>query len=419
LSEVDELPPRNDAGQFTAEEYNPPTGIDAIELGNGYQPLASPQEAAIEDVPVPTLEEFIEATGDHGYLAEHEKPEPLELKLYKDLSTGEEMPENVTVTPEQAGQILSNYEANVATYVDGLDDNALLEGIDAARAELVANDPKAAEEYGLDPQANAKPVEQPVAERPATAVRADEEIPPGVDPEIHRAVSNPKVREFLEQQLTETETAKTQYATALDAVRALAYGRLTELLPDIAAMSPAHREGAFLALQKHDPARFQAAQAEMNRIANLDGAYAQQQAQSNAVRERQQAEANAAYQKQFNTYKQEQDRLFDQQVGKVSRADIDAVNDYVENVLKLSPEEAGQLRFNPTAIDHRFQLALLHAAKWNALQSAPRPMPTPQRLPNQRPGAGERAPSVSRLEAKASLTEAEGWELLQQRMMRG
>jgi hypothetical protein len=399
MTDIVDEQPRNDAGQFTAPETINPPALDS------YEPLAP--EIEPEDVAVPSPEQFEQQFGD-GYLTESEKPEPLELKLYTDSTMTEETAPNVTVTVEQAGQLLSNYEANVSTYVNELDDNALLGDIDAARADLVANDPKAAEEYGLDAKEvadNAKVELQPErpVERPATATRPDDE-----NAEIARALENPRIREFLESNLAQAEAARQQYVQALEGANRASYARLNDLLKDtnIGQLPTVEaREAAFQDLARTNPALYIQAQAEMQSIANAQGIQAQHQQHQ-----------TAAQQRQFEAYKTQENAKFDAAVGKVSRADVDAVNTYVSDVLKLSPEEAGQLRFNPTAVDHRFQLALLHAAKWNALQSAPRPRPTPQQVPNQRPSAGERAPAKSRLESKGALTEAEGWALLQERM---
>jgi hypothetical protein len=400
MSDEQDVQPRDAAtGQFTAPETINPPALDS------YEPLGAPEDVAIEDVPVPTPEEFAA-----DYLTESEKPEPLELKLFTDSTMTEEMPANISVTPEQAGELLSAYEGNIQTSINEISDADLKAALDTTLAQ---HSPEELKEYGRDPQEVAKnaseqPIEQPLEQqRPDTAVRADAN-PNDENAEIARALDNPKIRQFLESNLAQAEAAKQQYLQAIEGANRAGLQRLETLLsetnigklPTIEA-----RQAAFEDLARTNPHLYVQAQAEMQSIANAQAFQAQHQ-------QAQQAEA----QRQFATYKSQQDALFDKAVGRVSRDDVDAVNTYVSDVLKLSPEEAGQLRYNPTATDHRFQIALLDAARYHALKQAPKAYPVRARLPNQRPGAGERAPSPSRLEAKASLTEAEGWELLQQRM---
>jgi hypothetical protein len=307
------------------------------------------------------------------------------------------------VTPEQAGQLLSNYEAGVQTYVEGLDDNALLEGIDAARADLVKADPSAAEEYGLNKAEvanNAKPVEQPVEQqRPDTAVRAD-----GLDPEVAKALDHPQVRAAIEGELSKASEAERAATADRQQAYSTVLSAMVSVVPELAQI-PTERWGeAVKILEQSDPAKARAIYGLVERGAQIE------RAMFGDAQQRQEAS-----QRQFEAYRAEQNALFDKQVGKVSQEDIRAVNTYVSDVLKLSPAEAGQLRNSPTAVDARFQRALLDASRYHAAKaSAPRA--TSPKTPTQRPSAGERAPAKSRLESKASLTEAEGWELLQQRM---
>jgi hypothetical protein len=400
LSEtIDELPPRDEAtGQFTA--YEPPVlPPDNME----YTPLEQP--IAEEDLAIPSIDEFIEATGDHGYLAEHEIPGGIALQL-QDPATGEKKPDNVSVELETAGELLSQWEANVQTHVDMLNDSELRTEVDSALAEHSSEELK---ELGRE---EVKPVEQ--QGRPDTATKPDEEVPPGVDPDLHRAVSHPKVREFLEANLAQAEAARQQYLQAANSANQVHLSRLNEMLsqtnignlPTIEA-----RMAAFEDLARTDPHLYVRAQAEMQSVMNAQAAQVQYQQQQ-----------AFAQQQQLEAYRTEQNRLFDQQVGKVSRADIDAVNDYVTDVLGLTPQEAGQLRNNPTALDHRFQRALLDAGRYHAMKNAPKAIPARERPPVQKPGAGPgpsaREVSLSRLEARLNQTgsETDGWALLQARM---
>jgi hypothetical protein len=403
MSDIEQ--PRADDGTFAA--YVPPTVPPALD---SYVPIeegvgAADPEAAIEDTPIPTREELV---GD--YLTEAEKPEPLELKLYSDIAAGEEMPENVSVTVEQAGQILSNYESSVETYVNQLNDDDLKSVLDQDLAQL---SPAELAERGRDPlevAQNNTPEQQPLQQeqqRPDTATRPDDE-----NAAIARALEIPKVREFLESNLAQAEAAKQQYLQAIDGANRAGLQRLESLLSEtnIGRLPTVEaREAAFMDLARTNPALYVQAQAEMQSIV----------ARQNFQAQHQQQQAYARQQQMESLCKSEDARL----VEMVGAKTADEANAAVVNYLASQGVPRNQMfdviAQNPVLQTAEGRHAVWKIAQYDRLMAAPKAVPVRERLPSQRPGAGERAPSVSRLESKADLTEAEGWALLQQRMSRG
>ena len=98
------------------------------------------------------------------------------------------------------------------------------------------------------------------------------------------------------------------------------------------------------------------------------------------------------------------------------------MRDYLSD-LGLSQRDINSLGRNPTAVDHRFQRALLDAARYRALQQAPRAVATRAIPPVAKPGRGEarhsaREMNLQQLEYELARTGSEeaGWRLLQAKM---
>src|SRR3954471_21173802 len=150
-----------ETGQFATAEFA--TGREALELEAGYTPLKEP-----ESEPELTVEEAA------AELLAQDTPES-EIKTYSAIS---EMLEetNASLTIEQAAELLSK-EKNAD-----------------AEAARVADDKAAADELqGISPEAKADEV-KPEPEVEAQPVRDGE-----LDPEIEKALSNPKVQAALAQ----------------------------------------------------------------------------------------------------------------------------------------------------------------------------------------------------------------------------
>lgn len=411
--------PRDDAGRFVSNNDDVSYGLSSMEAGLGYQPLETAHEDAV--IEQEALEAAIELArqDDANSIPMHHEDElaTIPAVYLKTDGSGEPMAENVTLTPEKAGEDLLNYEGNLQSYVEGADLANLVQTVDAARADLVKNNPEQAQEYGLNreevlAQANAqKEAEQPIeTQQPELAAKAEENWP-GLDPEAARALENPQIREMLQSQVAQSEQARQQYVAALQTANKIAYSRLESLIPDIAAMPVAHREGAFMHLAQTDPARFNAACAELNAVAQV---VASQQQQS------QYSEARSQH--EFNSWAKAEDAALGKMPGgQVSAADQKALLDYLPEVGLDRDSYAQLLMTDRTARSALGQRLMLDAARGHAIRNAPKAVtqrtpPTVQR-PGNSDGRSARDVDMSQLDARLSATGnvEDAWALYQAR----
>src|SRR5262245_11675984 len=223
--------PRNDAGQFTSGETL--TGLAGVERDAGYTPFSTLSQAdAIDGDPESLRAAFDDAVvrgvdvGDPDF-------EPDQIVLQD--SDGKPLPENVTVTAEQAGAALSGYQHQIGSYVEGMELAAFTDQIDQARAAVLKNDPGAADQYGLDPAevaANAAKLNQtaeqteavkpdPVDEKPSEINDAAQNDLPdanGLTAEDRQYLAKPHVRAQLEREFSEAIEAKQAYNNGVDAL---------------------------------------------------------------------------------------------------------------------------------------------------------------------------------------------------------
>jgi hypothetical protein len=216
----------------------------------------------------------------------------------------------------------------------------------------------------------------------------------------------------LRSQLAAAEQARAQYGEQLNnAVRVAEFAFLQQF-PEFNGVTDAnHLASIANSIRAQNPQRFAA-------IQNASA----QAAQLLAAQQQQQQHAAARAQHEFQAYKAQQDDAFERSVGKISNADVEAVRDYLSDVLGLTPQEMQGLTRNPTAVDHRFQRALLDAGRYHALQRSAKAIPT-RSVPNvQKPGVpsskSRAQQSVEALERRLSVSgsEADGWALLQAKM---
>jgi hypothetical protein len=151
---------------------------------------------------------------------------------------------------------------------------------------------------------------------------------------------------------------------------------LIEKLPELARVPVDQWANAIVAIAQQDPNRVGNALDSIKRVNDLQVARGQWQQHQAAIQ-----------QQQFATYKAEQDAKFEQSVGPVTDADKSAARDYVLGVLGLTQEEASTLANNPTAIDHRFQRALLDASRYHSMMQASKALSTKPLPPVVRPGS--------------------------------
>jgi hypothetical protein len=410
-SSVNGWVPPEDVGEITY-------GLDSVEASSGYTQNQPTADVSEDD---PLREERIALKS----LFPENSDEPVvdgitELSTIPavliDRETGERLPDNISMKPDEAAENLAAYESQLNSYVEGDDLANLVDVVDQARADLLKADPKAAEEYGLDAKEVAANAKQPEAVQPEANVEQPEI--PGVDPEIARAVNNPQVRQFLESNMAQAESARQQYVTSLNTANQLGLSRLNELLPDIAQLpTMEQREAAFRALATTDPQRYLAASAELNRVAHVQAAQAEQHQYQ-------------AYQDQqwFAEYKKAEDAKFESATNfsAMSNADKAQITDEIKAMFAeagLSPQEMGRLvQTDRTITSALGQKVLFEAVQYRVMQKAAKAFPTRQAPPVQKPGTpsskSRSQQSMEALERRLAISgsEADGWALLQAKM---
>jgi hypothetical protein len=140
---------------------------------------------------------------------------------------------------------------------------------------------------------------QPQLEQPQ-----HEPAPPGVDPDLHAAFQNPKIRAAVEAEVTRANEREVAFGDGLRVAQNAAIATFAAHYPEFVGKTPAQVSQAFAEMQRTNPQRAAAAQQAFQRAVQFESALAQNQAR------RQQAE-----QQQFQTYAREQDAAFNRMVG--------------------------------------------------------------------------------------------------------
>jgi hypothetical protein len=240
-----------------------------------------------------------------------------------------------------------------------------------AEAELAgeAADAEFLDEIGLDPIA--PQLEQSTQESaPAEPREADP---------IADAIQNPFVVEALQQ----AEQARAHFAQQVDAAVRVAELAFLAQFPEFRGVTdPGHLKSIASAIAAQNPQRWAAIQQSVQQANSLTAAQAQER-QATKARE---AEA-------FRSYANQEDAKLERAVGKLTDADFRTVQSYARDVLALSDNELVALASDRTVRDHRFQRALLDAARYHAAQEASRGAVRKNLPPVQRPGA--RQPPVN------------------------
>jgi hypothetical protein len=325
--------------------------------------------------------------------------------------------------PEEAGDQLAAYEQNLNRFVDGLDLEADIFAIDAARAELLKNDPSAAEVYGLNKaevEANAKPEQEftiktaEKAEPEATSTRQPNES--DHDFAARQIFENPLAQEVLRSQVAANEQARSQYAEQINhAVRVAEVSFLSQFPEFRGVTDQNHLASIANSIQQQNPQRWNAIQ--------QTAAQANQLLQAQAVEQQNQA---AARQQQVAAWAAEQSKAYEVWAAKDGvnlSAVAPAAQKYLES-LGASGRELNQLRADHPFVNSAFfQKVLTDATRYQMLKDAPRAVASRSRPSVQKPGnpdfrASARELGMAELEARLarSGSESDAWALLQAKM---
>src|SRR5205814_2895546 len=98
---------------------------------------------------------------------------------------------------------------------------------------------------GVDPEAKAE------AKQAAEAVKEGE-----LEPDLEKALSNPKIKDAIASQISEAESARQTYSNAVNVANDFARASFIEYFPEIAGLPLPQWEGALAAMAQREPARY-------------------------------------------------------------------------------------------------------------------------------------------------------------------
>jgi hypothetical protein len=323
-------------GQFTSAE--PLVGLAGIEHEAGYVPYK--EEPAGEEAEASEL--TVEEAADR--LTASRTPEA-DIKTYSPLR---DLPENVTLTIEQAAKIRTE-----------------MGEADAAQADLEKNEQIRKE---VDELRGAKP-EETAKEAESTSPEAD----------VEKFLAIPHVKQAVDKLTGEAETVKQTYSQAAEIAQDFARASFIEYFPEIAALPLDQWEGALALMSQRQPDRFQKAVGTLQRVSQLQVAR-QQEDQQRA--QRQQAE--------FAKYAQAENARFETMTKGESKETMRSAEKEIPAMLAEYGANPGQfleaISAQTTFPRAAAERIMLDAAKYRLMQKATKSVATKPLPPVQRPG---------------------------------
>ncbi|MEY9419483.1 hypothetical protein ABIF69_005925 [Bradyrhizobium japonicum] len=210
--------PRDSSGQFTGGEEK--FGLQGVEADQGYTHVKTPAAPPAADSAEAVYEEYKRKRGDaDGQLVIREL-------TYAD--TGEKVEPNLAITPEQAHDALTQSISFERAGRELLGIEQTRDQIDRARAERINGDPKLAEHYGVELEADKAPATEAAAEEPYVEP-ADGQL----HPEVEKALKHPQVRQAIAEEFTKAEQVTKAYSDGLENARLHTLATLGEVVPHL------------------------------------------------------------------------------------------------------------------------------------------------------------------------------------------
>jgi hypothetical protein len=329
---------RDVAGQFAPAE--PAVGREGLERDAGYVPYK--EEAAEAPPEELTVREAAEE------LSLSRTPES-EIKTYSPIN---DLPENVTLTLEQAAKFHSDEKATAAAEKDEAEADRIRAEVDALR--------------GDDPEAKAT----------EAAVSSD----PHAD--VEKLLAIPHVKEAVEKFSSETEAVRQQYSQAVDVANEFARASFIEGFPEIAALPLDQWADALGVMAQQQPDRFNKAFSTLQRVVSLQEA-----------RQVQHRQAETERQAKLQTYVKAESARFEEMVKdipKAQRAEIET--GIVEAIKEYGGDGEAFNEFIQLMQRSEFgsalaQRLLFDVGKLRQIQRAQKSVATRNLPPVQRPGS--------------------------------
>jgi hypothetical protein len=366
-------PNRNEAGQFT--EAPPLTGREGVEAAQGYVPLDLGDKP--DELPPIALDDLLES-GDLKPFTENDADSALsmpesEIKRYG--TALDDLPDNVSITLEQAAQITSEEKAAEAKEAEEAEQAKIRAEVDALR--------------GVQPAEQISPEIQAMVDQ-------------GLSVETAKAIAIPEVRTALESEFQKFDQVREQYASSLHAGQQMLQATVAALAPQLAEIPLENWPQAIQMLEQVDPVRAQLVADTLHKWGGLQQAEAQAQ----------QHQTRVQYQN-FENHVRSEDAKLVKMIGKES---ADQANNATISYLRQFgvPENqlVGVFMQNPALRTAEARELIYKAAQYDKMQSAPRPAKSIP--PVHKPGVArdksagtERSSQVRSLEAQLSTATGE------------
>jgi hypothetical protein len=359
------------------DEMNEPT--PAVEYTPMERAHAQPKE---KERPIEADEQSLRKLADDVTESRATEPPPT-LREYRDVQSGEKIPQHRTLTPLDAAEDLTiarNAEVAAELAERGFESDRIAAGVDALRAQgkavgIETEQPRPHIEVG-QPQEQQQQPQQPSQDPNRAAVEA-------ATRQAQEILANPVIRQAMEATVAQTEQARQQYATAARNAATVSAASLLSQYPELANVPTNMLETAIASIAQTNPQRAAHIQAHLARTTALYNAS---------------EEAKAAQQKiqsqRLEAMLQNEDRRFETEVA--SKEAPETMRAVKENLVSIageygvSKEELAQLwRTQPIMRTKVMQSVMLDAAKYRLAQRAATEKLQRNIPPVQRPGISQ------------------------------
>jgi hypothetical protein len=363
------------------------TGRFADEAKNGYRSMPEPQKR----------EEREFATGREAAeeLAKKRKPirnvdiNPVQPVEYRD-DRGRKISDKETITPERGADDLKRKRLTDASVKELTDRDWLARDIDNLRREAgVPTDPTApVDPNQIDPHVFGDLPHQAPQIDPQHLpqdMRPQQPPPPGVDPEVHRAMQLPQVREHFEREHGKVTQLQQHHAQQVQVANDFAQAAFRSAVPELANLRTDQIVPFLNQMAKTNPPRFKQAMALLDNVTKANTA-------------RQQVEQQRAHaeKQEFTRYSKEHDAAFDRRMAAHTPEQRRAIGaELVSYAAELGVDQrtlTSLMATNPIMRHSAFQSMMADAAAHRLAQKSLATMRQQQRAANLppviRPGSG-------------------------------
>jgi hypothetical protein len=384
---------RNDYHMDDEQKY----GLEGVEQSQGYEPLpvAHPVPSSSDDLPTDLPADssnWLQTDDERRHHLRPAPPEP-EVREYRNVQTGESIPENQTVSAEQAAHDvgLAREQERAAREQQSQDDLKFA-------LDQLPPDGQQPQPAPQDQQPAA--LDEPQPDAPQMTAEEAQRLYEVADKELEAALQNPLLREKIEVEFNHVrqqahavaEQARQHYAAAVNNLAQEANLVASALFPELAGLSPEQVQGALRVMKPERVAQVREFANKIQGIANV----AQQQAHGQQLANQQQF---AAYQEQaaenFKQYAEAEDAKALAGETPESMAQIRKTILTDAKAAGVSEKELYEAYNTVPALRHSFVQGLMaDGAKWRASQrslASHRANPVPK---VQRPGVTSDGPRV-------------------------